>query len=79
MVTVRFPSSKTLEDFEFVRSGGQRAVRGSDLHATSFFWQSAGNFLSQLLLTVDLVPWKKLHATTPAPITLLAGISLLQA
>jgi hypothetical protein len=45
----------------------------SQLLATSIFWQLAGNFSSQLLADMDLVSTKKLHATTPPRITLLAG------
>jgi hypothetical protein len=39
------------------------------LPATSFFWQLAGNFSSQLPADIDLVFVKKLPATTPPHIT----------
>jgi hypothetical protein len=43
--------------------------------ATSFFWQLAGNVLSQTIADIELVIGKKLHASTPTRITLLAGNS----
>jgi hypothetical protein len=47
----------------------------SELPATSIFWQLACNFSSQLLAGFELVFAKKLHASTPPPITLMAGNS----
>ena len=48
----------------------------SELPATSIFWRLAGNSRPQLLVGADLVSCKKLHASTPTRISLLAGNSL---